>query len=189
METLATVLLDLVWIAGCVVAADFLTGVMHWAEDTWLAPGRSALLDRYIVRDNIEHHRRPGSIRSGTYWETNRVTIVLAAAGVAGCALGHVAAWHPYLLLSLLSHSNQVHKWAHSSKVPAAVRTLQSVGVLQSPAQHARHHKNPYATNFCAITDFVNPALDRIAFWRALEWMIERLGARVQRAGDARGGY
>ena len=189
METLATVLTDLAWGAGCLFAADFLTGLMHWAEDTWLAPGRSAFLDRYIVRDNIEHHRRPGSIRAGTYWETNRVTIVLAAVAVAGCAAGHVVAWQPYLMFALLSHSNQVHKWAHSSSVPAVVRRLQSIGLLQAPARHARHHKNPYATTFCAITDYLNPVLDATKFWRALEWTIERCGPRVQRAGEARDGY
>jgi hypothetical protein len=189
METLLTVVLDLAWLAGCLFVADFLTGLMHWAEDTWLAPGRSAFLDRYIVSDNIEHHRRPGSIRAGTYWETNRVTIVLASLGVAGCALGHVGAWQPYLMLALLSHSNQVHKWAHSSNVPPVVRRLQSIGLLQSPTQHARHHKNPYETNYCAMTNFVNPAIDAIGLWRALEWTIERLGAHVQRTGTARGGY
>jgi hypothetical protein len=189
METLLTVLLDLAWLAGCLLVADFLTGLMHWAEDTWLAPRRSAFLDRYVVRDNIEHHRRPGSIRAGTFWETNRVTIVLAAIGVSGCVLGHVEAWQPYLMLALLSHSNQVHKWAHSSNVPAPVQWLQSIGLLQSPAQHARHHKTPYATNYCAMTNFVNPALDAIGFWRGLEWTIERLGPQVVRATEARGGY
>jgi len=186
---LLTVVVDLAWIAGCLFVADFLTGLMHWAEDTWLAPGRSAFLDRYIVRDNIEHHRRPGSIRAGTYWETNRVTVVLAAVGAVGCAVGHVEAWQPYLLLALLSHSNQVHKWAHSSNVPAIVAWAQRIGLLHSPAQHARHHKNPYATNYCALTDVVNPALDAIGFWRRFEWAIERLGPRVRRATEARGGY
>jgi ubiquitin-conjugating enzyme E2 variant len=189
METLPTVLTDLAWVAGCLFVADLLTGLMHWAEDTWLAPGRSEFLDRYIVRDNIEHHRRPGSIRAGTYWETNRVTIVLSAIAVAGCAIGHVVAWQPYLMMLLLSHSNQVHKWAHSSNVPAVVRWMQSFGLLQSPAQHARHHKNPYATNYCAITNFVNPALDASGFWRGLEWTIERFGLRVVRATEVRGGY
>jgi len=61
-----------------VILADFITGLMHWAEDTWLVPGKSALLDRWIVNDNIDHHRFPGKIRAGQYWATNRVCIALA---------------------------------------------------------------------------------------------------------------
>jgi hypothetical protein len=160
--------------------ADFLTGVITGQRTPWLAPGRSAFLDRYIVSDNIEHHRRPRSSRAGSDWVTNSVTLVLCAIGVLGCARGRVEAWQPYLMLALLSHSNQVHKWAHSSNVPAVVRWLQSMGLLQSPAQHARHHKHPYITDFCAVTNFVNPVLDAFGFWR---------GPRVQRAGEARGGY
>ncbi len=189
METFTSIIVDLALFGGCVLAADFLTGLMHWAEDTWLSLGRSEFMDRVIVRDNIEHHRRPGSIRAGTYWQTNGVCIVLAGIAAGAFAIFHVHAWEPYLVALLLSHSNQVHRWAHSSNVPRVVRALQSVGVLQSPAHHARHHKNPFASHFCAGTNFLNPMLEAIGLWRALEWTIERFGPRVRRATEARGGY
>lgn len=48
-------------------------------------------------------------------------------------------------------------------------RALQSVGVLQSPAHHARHHKDPFASHFCAGTNLLNPVLEAIGFWRGLE--------------------
>lgn len=179
--------------SGCVLlsilTADFITGVMHWAEDTWLRPGKSALLDRYIVTDNIDHHRYPGKIRAGNYWATNRVCIVLALIVGTALALFHVTMWEPYLVLVLLSQSNQVHLWAHSSRPPAAVKWLQRTGLLQSPAHHAEHHKRPYASRFCAITGFLNPVLDHIHFWRALEAIIVAFGGTVQRATTARGGY
>jgi hypothetical protein len=60
--TLATVPAEF---AGCLVTADFLSGALHWAEDTWLAPGRNALLARWVVLPNIEHHERHGRIRQG----------------------------------------------------------------------------------------------------------------------------
>lgn len=75
---------------GALLAADFLTGVLHWTEDTWLAPGQSPLLDRWITNDNIEHHRSPGKIRAGRYWQTNKVCVVLAAAAAAIFALAGV---------------------------------------------------------------------------------------------------
>jgi ubiquitin-conjugating enzyme E2 variant len=173
----------------CLFAVDFITGVIHWAEDTWTALGRSKLLDAYVVRDNIEHHRKPGGIRGGTYWETNRVCIALASALACLFALFGVHAWEAYAILAFASQSNQVHKWSHCANPPRAVAWLQRYGILQSPAHHAEHHKRPYATRYCTTTNFLNPILDGTRFWRGLEWLIERCGVRVQRATPARQGY
>jgi ubiquitin-conjugating enzyme E2 variant len=174
---------------ACLFAVDFITGVIHWAEDTWTALGRSKLLDRYVVRDNIEHHRKPGGIRSGTYWETNRVCIALASAIACVLVFFGVHAWEAYAIVVLASQSNQVHKWAHCANPPRAIAWLQRYGILQSPAHHAEHHKRPYASRFCTTTNFLNPVLDAVRFWRGLEWLIERCGVRVQRATPARQGY
>jgi plasmanylethanolamine desaturase len=189
MHSLVTFAFDVFSLVGCLLAVDLISGVLHWAEDTWTAPGRSALLDRFIVRDNIEHHRRPGTIRAGRYWETNRVCIVLAAVAGAALAACHVHAWQAYAIVALASQSNQVHLWAHCSTPPQFVGWLQSIGFLQSRAMHARHHKNPYASNFCTMTDYLNPLLDGIGFWRGLEIALVRCGATVLRATPARGGY
>ena len=179
--------------AGCIVlsilTADFITGLVHWAEDTWLRPGKSALLDSYVVNDNIDHHRFPGKIRAGAYWATNRVCIVLALVAAATLALLGVHVWEVYFVLALVSQSNQIHLWAHSSRPPAVVKALQRTGLLQSTAHHAEHHKRPYASRFCTMTAFLNPLLDRIRFWRALEAIVVAFGGTVQRATPARGGY
>lgn len=174
---------------GALLLADFLTGLMHWAEDTWLAPGQSPLLDRWITNDNIEHHRSPGKIRAGHYWQTNKVCIVLAAVATVALLLANVRLWEAYVVLGLLSQSNQIHLWAHTSRPPRIVGWLQQIGLLQSAKIHARHHKNPYASHFCTMTAFLNPLLDRIRFWRALEVVAVRLGATVHRATALRDGY
>ena len=181
--------LDVMSGVACLFAVDFITGVLHWAEDTWTALGRSKLLDEYIVRDNIGHHRTPGGIRAGTYWETNKVCITLAFSVTCLLVVCGVHAWQAYLIVLLASQSNQVHKWAHCANPPRVVRWLQRTGMLQSTAHHAAHHKRPYATRFCTMTNYLNPALDAIRFWRGLEWLIERCGVRVQRATAAREGY
>jgi hypothetical protein len=189
LHLLTTIAIDIAYVAGSLLVVDFITGVMHWAEDTWTRPGVSKLLDKYIVNDNIEHHRKPGLIRAGDYWSTNRVCIVLASVGALILVLFHVHAWQAYLVMAMLSQSNQVHLWAHSSNPPRVVDWLQSIGILQSRKQHGLHHKSPYASRFCAVTNYVNPVLDGIGFWRGLEWTIERCGGKVQRANAARGGY
>ena len=174
---------------ACLFAVDFITGVIHWAEDTWTSLGRSKLLDAYVVRDNIEHHRKPGAIRGGTYWETNRVCIALASAIACLLALFGVHAWEAYAIVVFASQSNQVHKWSHCANPPRAVASLQRFGILQSPAHHAEHHNRPYAKRYCTTTNFLNPLLDATRFWRGLEWLIERCGVQVQRATPARLGY
>ncbi|HEY6233823.1 MAG TPA: fatty acid desaturase CarF family protein [Candidatus Elarobacter sp.] len=173
----------------CLFAVDFITGVVHWAEDTWTALGRSKLLDTYVVRDNIEHHRKPGAIRRGTYWESNRVCIVLALGAACVLVLFGVHAWQAYVIVALASQSNQVHKWAHCANPPLAVAWLQRFGILQSTPHHAEHHKRPYAKRYSTTTNFLNPVLDAVRFWRGLEWLIERCGVKVQRTTPAREGY
>lgn len=189
MHQLALIVLDVASVFGCLLAVDFITGVIHWAEDTWTAPGRSKLLDKYVVLDNIDHHRRPGLIRAGNYWATNRVCIALAF--VAGCALVlcGVHAWQAYLIVVLASQSNQVHLWAHSSDPPRVVAWLQRFGILQSRDHHGEHHKRPYASRFCTTTNYLNPLLDAIRFWHGLEWLVQRCGATLYRATPARAGF
>lgn len=174
---------------GCLLVADFITGLLHWAEDTWLAPGKSSILDRWIVTDNIEHHRSPGKIRAGHYWQTNRVCIVLALAAAGICAAFGVRTWEVYFMLFLLSQSNQIHLWAHTSQPPRVIAVLQRFRVLQSARHHAKHHKSPYAVRFCTMTEVLNPVLDAARFWRGLEALAVACGAKVQRASTARSGY
>ena len=189
MYTIPPVAVDIAYVFGSLLLVDFITGVLHWAEDTWTAPGRSKLLDKWVVRDNIEHHRKPGTIRAGNYWATNRVCIALALAVTAALLAFGVHAWEAYFVVALLSQSNQIHLRAHCANPPRPIRRLQRFGLLQSTAHHAQHHKRPYASRYCTTTNYLNPALDAIRFWRGLEWVAERLGLTVQRATPARGGY
>jgi hypothetical protein len=181
--------IDIVSVFACLLAVDFITGVLHWAEDTWTAPGASKLLDRWIVRDNIDHHRKPNTIRAGNYWATNRVCIAIAAVTACVLMLLGVHAWQAYLIVLLASQSNQVHLWSHSSAPPRLVQWLQRYGILQSRSHHGLHHKRPYATRFCTVTNYLNPVLDGVGFWRGLEWLIVRCGVTMQRATPAREGY
>ncbi len=189
MDQLSSIVVDIASVPACLLAVDLLSGFIHWAEDTWTAPGASKLLDQWVVLDNIEHHRKPGTIRAGHYWATNRVCIALAL--VVGCALVllGVHAWQAFAIVALASQSNHVHLWAHSANPPRVIAWLQRYGILQSPAHHGEHHKRPYASRFCTMTNYLNPVLDGIHFWRGLERVIEGCGATMWRASAARQGY
>ena len=173
----------------CFLIADLISGLGHWAEDTWGAPGKSEFLDKWVILPNIDHHRRPGSMRNKGYWETNLVTVALAVVVAVILVLFHVHAWQAYLTVLIASQSNQIHKWAHSQSVPFWVHWLERLGLFQSVGHHGEHHKRPYACRFCTTTNFLNPILDGTRFWRGLESVIELFGVTIKRTSPERSGY
>jgi ubiquitin-conjugating enzyme E2 variant len=43
---------------------------------------------------------------------------------------------------------------------------------MQRPVEHARHHAGDKNTAYCVLTPFVNPVLDALGFWRAIERVV-----------------
>lgn len=74
-------------------------------------------------------------------------------------------------------NANEIHKWAHRTRAEngPVITFLQRIGVLQSPVQHGNHHRGTKDTYYCVITDYLNPVLERLRFWPALEWLIYQL--------------
>lgn len=177
-------------IVACLLVCDFLSGLGHWLEDSYGTLKAPALLKRWIVLDNIQHHRLPGTILRGSWWECNRVLTVAGGLIAVLCLLFRVTDWRVYFILALGSQSNQIHRWGHQRNAPLVVRGLQRLGVFQSRAHHAQHHRSPYAVRFCTSTNWLNPILDSFHFWRGLEAVIEFVfGVPVKRVSAERGGY
>jgi ubiquitin-conjugating enzyme E2 variant len=97
--------------------------------------------------------------------------------------------WHVVGTLAFISMGNEVHAWSHKRPRSTIVRVLQDMKLLLSPEQHARHHRAPYDVCFCTLTNWLNPVLDALRFWRALEWCIALVGIRPARITSARRGY
>lgn len=154
-----------------VLLADFLSGAMHWLEDRYGNPAWP-ILGPLVIEPNIRHHTDQMAFTVGGYWERNWTTIVPA---LIAAALAYLAGcWVLALTFAFLSQANEVHAWAHQ-KCSRPIRGLQLLGLLQSPDQHAAHHKTPFDTNYCVMTDILNPVLSRIGFWPAVEGAIARL--------------
>ena len=167
----------------CWLVTDFISGLLHWFEDTWLRIGPGWVY-RQITLPNLVHHTFPAKLASATYWQNNQMGIKLASLIAAGGVLLH-ADWHFYLITIMSSHSNQIHTWAHSQKRPAVIKLLQRLGLLQSPAHHAKHHKQ-YDRNFCVVSDLLNPWLEYFNFWVTLEYLGMKAGFNVYRGTSAR---
>ena len=85
--------------------------------------------------------------------------------------MSNVLTWHVALLVLLGVNANEFHKWAHQShrERPVIATWLQKVRILQTPAQHAKHHCQNKDSHYCVITNLVNPVLEELRFWRMLE--------------------
>ena len=157
--------IDLGYALAAWVVADFLSGVIHWWEDRYGDPAWP-FIGEHVIAPNILHHADQMAFTNGDYWHRNW-TAILPAAVAAGLAW---LAGSPFLSLVLLmmSQANEIHAWAHQ-KCSRPIRGLQLLGFLQSPDQHAEHHRRPFDRNYCTMTDWLNPLLSGSGFWAALE--------------------
>lgn len=133
-------------------AADALSGIAHFIGDrTWI--GGSRLFATF----NADHHAQPRKIVETPFVERN-LTNFAAVFLVSGVWL---ALFEPTWFLASLAAGGlmvaEAHRWAHApSRAPTPIRWLQQIGLLQSPKQHARHHRPPHDVNFCLLPDWTN---------------------------------
>jgi len=158
--------------------ADLLSGLVHWAADRML-PASTPYLGRSFVRPFREHHADPEGITRHNFIETNGNTCIAltpALAGVWWWAVGQpwqsAAVVVEAFVLGLafwLCITNQIHKWAHVERPPAAVRWLQRRRVILEPGHHAAHHTMPFDQRFCITSGWLNPVVDRLGVFALLE--------------------
>lgn len=141
--------------------ADFLSGVWHWIEDRYFEESWP-IIGKYIAKPNTLHHAQPAAFLQNGYWTRNWTTILPAAIAFA---------LYPSWVFVFVSQANEIHAWAHQKCSPF-IRMLQEVGVLQSPRHHGEHHRSPFEIRYCVMSDWLNPFLDAIEFWRWSEYLI-----------------
>lgn len=162
------------------IAADLVTGLVHWWEDRYGNPAWP-IIGPFVVEPNIRHHTDQRAFLAGGYWHRNWTTILPAAvAGVACLAAG--SPWGA-LVAAFSSQANEIHGWSHQ-RCSRPIRGLQLLGIICSQEGHARHHRSPFATDFCVMTDITNPVLGAIDFWRGPESLLGVFGIhpRTERA-------
>lgn len=177
----------------CILAADFLTGLVHWWEDTYGLP-TWPVIGKLVIEPNIEHHRNPGVMASmWNFGERNLQSLLLAVAGLGIASLLDLLSWQFALVAILAGFGNEVHSWNHGGPVGGrlfrgCVRLIQDMAIVQTPQHHAKHHRPPFNRRFCTLTNLVNPILDRILFWRWIETVLALVGICPNRMTQARGG-
>ncbi|MEM9054445.1 MAG: fatty acid desaturase CarF family protein [Pseudomonadota bacterium] len=155
------------------LAADFASGIFHWAEDRYGSPRWPVFGG--AIRDTIRHHRRPtGMLKKPVVRRSWRVFLIAAVGFSVFALLGVVNAFTVALIIGA-GLANEIHAAAHSGPKENGklITWLQKTGVIQSHAHHAAHHRGLKNVHYCTVTNWLNPALERVRFWRRLEALIK----------------
>ena len=159
--------------------ADFGSGVVHWAADTYGNP--QLPIFGGFVRTFREHHADQVDITRHDFVETNGDVCIFSSPVHLALLLFVENAFALCCVLGVFvgSYTNsQIHKWSHSVERPWLVRGLQRVRGVLSPDHHARHHSGPHRSHYCITTGWMNWVLDGTQFFRRLEWLLSKLGLR-----------
>ena len=172
------------------LVSDFITGIIHWWEDAYGNP-KWKILGKHIVEPNLLHHNEPRAFLKGNYWQRNN-TALIAALVLIG--IPFVCGWFSRMyaaIIVLASQGNEIHRKAHQTDKENGhlIVWLQKLGIFQSRKHHGWHHKAPYNCNYCILTNYLNPILQKLKLWEGLEWFILKVFSIAPLRGSSlRGG-
>lgn len=165
-------------VLGSWLLADFISGVVHWWEDRAIIGNSRFAFINGVRADNERHHQQPGYFLRLSWWENINTTAPFAW-GLTGILIlvgaPSILIWTSYFL----GLGNLVHRWAHEpeGRLPAVITWLQRTGLFISGDHHGEHHfidgrpisREMSTRRYCVMSNWLNPALDRIQFWDRLE--------------------
>src|SRR5687767_2822869 len=147
---------------GGIAAADFGSGLVHWAADTWGRDDLPVIGSRLLVPFRV-HHVNPDDFVRRRFVDTNGDVAFLTVPALAGLLAvplgttwGGPAAVFGFALCGLGMMTNQIHQWAHMPSPPRPIRVLQDCGMVLGRAGHAAHHERPYDVHYCITTGWCN---------------------------------
>jgi plasmanylethanolamine desaturase len=167
-----------------IVGADFVSGMVHWACDTY-GTTQTTFVGPKFIKPFREHHDDPKAMTKHDFIEANCDNCFTTLAvltptywslddtmGTAEVVFGlYMVVFTFFVLMTSIAHG-----WAHSDQVSEIIRFMQRKRLFVSPTHHARHHVSPHLDHYCITTGWLNPVLDRIQFFRKCEWVIGLLG-------------
>jgi hypothetical protein len=172
-------------VVGGLLFADFVSGLFHWFEDRYGNPKWPVL--GHTIRANQEHHFKPRAFLEGAFLKRNREVLIIGSLFLAGFA---AAGWLNLFTGSAVAFgmfANEFHRAAHRSPQENGrfITAMQRTGLAQSFMHHARHHREGKDTHYCVMTNFVNPVLERVGLFPALEKMITLTTGAVPRLDES----
>lgn len=144
---------------------DFVGGVIHCLLDR--TPADTPVIGGLTIPAKV-HHSDPEAMSRNDYRWYHHIGYAGAAALpvlllVLAFAPPWIAAFAAVVIASLVL-TNLTHVWMHPTDeqpIPAAVQTLQKLGLIISPEGHDQHHKN-LGRNYATFNGWSNGLLNTI---------------------------
>ena len=190
--------LELLWLVALavplgIVGGDFISGIVHWAADTYGSEDMR-VIGPSLVKPFRLHHIYPRDICTHGLVETTGNVCILAVPVLSLCLylmwLRPDSVWLAFsvvsfaLMAAATVATNQFHKWAHQESPSALARWLQRRRLVLEPQHHKRHHTQPFDINYCITNGWLNPVLNKLKFFRRLEAALGFFGIETARAKD-----
>jgi hypothetical protein len=172
------------------LAADFVSGVVHWMGDTWGSTDMP-VLGAAFIRPFREHHVDEKAITRHDFVETNgNNCLVSLPVAVLAVLLPHSSSFWVFVsaflgsMIFWVMATNQFHKWSHMQQPSALVGFLQRVHLVLPPEHHRIHHTAPFNKYYCITVGWMNKPLALVGFFSTLERVITRLTGQLPRKDD-----
>jgi ubiquitin-conjugating enzyme E2 variant len=174
---------------GGLLLADLASGLVHWAADTY-GTEQTPLVGQLFVKLFRVHHSDPDNITRTGFVRINGDNSMLAALfmlgmlGLRELGIGPTRPWALAMLAAFsvaIAFTNLLHQWAHRNDPPALARLLHRLGLVLTPAAHARHHEAPHLSDYCITFGWLNPVLDRLDMFRRMERGLAAVGIHPTR--------
>jgi hypothetical protein len=172
------------------LAADFVSGFVHWMADTW-GSTQMRWIGKSLIRPFREHHVDEKAITRHDFIETNGNNCAISIPVAIMCvAMPHSSpAWvfvSSFLgsMIFWVMATNQFHKWSHLDEPPPVIAFFQRVHLILPPAHHHIHHTAPYHKYYCITVGWLNKPLTMIAFFPTMERLVTWATGLLPRQDD-----
>jgi len=181
----------ILYVACGALLADFLSGMIHWACDTY-GTLNTPFVGKTLIRSFREHHVDPTAITRHPFAETVGNSFFVTLPWVATASLIDINSyWFSPLIIFWsvvmfwMAFTNQIHKWAHTYNPPTFVKYLQKSRIILQGKTHNYHHFSPYDRDYCITTGWLNPLFLRLDLWKKMEAIITKYVGTVPREDDS----
>lgn len=155
--------------------SDLLSGLAHWAFDTFGSPA-TPVVGAALIRPFREHHADPEGMTRHDFVETHGASCLGALPFLVVAVLLPLSSWPGVAVQALALFTalgalatNQCHKWAHMDEreTPAPVRWAQRHWLVLPREHHRLHHTAPFDSHFCMSSGWLNRPFDALLrAWR-----------------------
>jgi len=152
-------------LAGIIIT-DFVSGVLHFLQDNFIKEEWPIV--GMIAKDGRIHHESPMKFTESNFikrsWYVTLTAFLIFILWVSIFGLS----WFIATALIFGSIIVEIQYYTHVEKIPMWVKPLHKIGVFQSPKHHESHHTS-WDGQYCVVTDWLNPILNHIGFWKFLK--------------------